>query len=89
MQAGSITNNLKVKMDFTLPELSARRILTWNFHLDESAKSRYDMILGRYLLTDLILNLNFSDIFIKADGETLRGSSNPMVYLGMYVFKYR
>ena len=48
-QAGKITTNLKVEIDFTLPELSATKIGTWTCHLDDSAKSRYDMILGRYI----------------------------------------
>ena len=46
-QAGNITTNLKVKIDFTLPALSATNLVTWNFHVDESAKGRCDMILGR------------------------------------------
>ena len=37
-QAGSITTNLKVKIYFILPELSATKIITWNCHVDESAK---------------------------------------------------
>ena len=31
MQAVNITNNIKVKIDFTLPELSATKIVTWTF----------------------------------------------------------
>ena len=53
MQAGKITTNQKVKIDFTLPELSAKQIVTRNCHVDNSAKSRYDIILGRDLLTEL------------------------------------
>ena len=49
-QAGNITSNIKVKVDFTLPELSATKFVTWNCHVDDSAKGRYDMILGRDLL---------------------------------------
>ena len=30
-------------------------------HVDDSAKGRYDMILGRDLLTELVLNLKLSD----------------------------
>ena len=48
-QAGSITKNMKVKIYFTLPKLSSTKIVTWNCHVDESAKVRYDTILGRYL----------------------------------------
>ena len=43
-QAGNITTNLKVKLDFTLPALIATNVLTWKCHVDESAKGIYDMI---------------------------------------------
>ena len=45
-QSGKITTNLKVNVDFTLPALSATNFLTWNCHMDECTKGRYDMILG-------------------------------------------
>ena len=50
-QTGNITTNLKVKVDFTLPALSKTNFVTWNFHTDDCAKGRYDIILGRYILT--------------------------------------
>ena len=46
------------------------------------------MILGRYILTKLGLYSKFSEHVIKADGGPFKGSTTPMVYLGMYVFKY-
>ena len=49
MKLGNITTNLKVKIDFTLPEFSPTKISTWNFHLDEYDKGKYNMILVRYL----------------------------------------
>ena len=52
-QAGNITTNLKVKVYFTLPRLRAMNVVTWKCHVDDSAKCRYDLILGRYLLTEL------------------------------------
>ena len=48
MQAGIITTNLKVNIDFTLPELSATKIVTWKHHIDDSAKGRYDYVLHWY-----------------------------------------
>ena len=51
MQAGKITINLKVIIDFNLPELSATKIVWWDFHVDESADGRYNMILGGDILT--------------------------------------
>ena len=56
-QAVSITTNIGVKIYFTLPELSATKTVMWNYHVDDSAKGLYAMILGRYLLTYLGLNL--------------------------------
>ena len=86
-QDGNITTNLKVKVDFTLPALSAMNVVTWNFHVYDSAKGRYDMILGRYILTELGLVLNFSDHVIEADGGTFKESTTFMVDLGTYTFK--
>ena len=50
-QAENITTNIKVKINFTLPALRATNGVTCNFHVYDSAKGRYYMILGRYLLT--------------------------------------
>ena len=50
-KGGSITINIKVKIDFTILELSAENILTRDCHVDESSKGRYDIILVRYILT--------------------------------------
>ena len=52
-QAGNINTNHKVKVDFTLPALSAKNVVTWKCHVYESAKGRYDMILRQDLPTDL------------------------------------
>ena len=38
-QAGKITTNIKVKIGFNLPELSATKIVTWNLHVDDSSKA--------------------------------------------------
>ena len=56
-QAVNITTNLNVKIDFTLPGLSATKIVMWNCHVDDAVKGKYDMILGRDILTALGLNL--------------------------------
>ena len=39
--AGNINTNLKVKIDFTLPEFSTSKIVTWNCHVDDSARDWY------------------------------------------------
>ena len=48
---GNITTNLKVKIDFTLTELSTTKFVTWNFDEVESTNGRYVVILGINLLT--------------------------------------
>ena len=50
-QDGNITTNIEVKVDFILPKHIATDIVTWNYHVDESTKGRYDIILGIYLST--------------------------------------
>ena len=51
MQLGNINTNMEFNIYYTLPEFSETKIMTWKYHVDESAKTRYDTILGRYLLT--------------------------------------
>ena len=58
-QDGNITTNFKVKVDFTLTTLIPNNVVIWKYHLDDSARGRYDIILGRDLLTELGLNPNF------------------------------
>ena len=50
-QAGNITANIKIKVDFTLPALNAMNVVMWKFHMDDSAKGTYDLILGQDLIT--------------------------------------
>ena len=86
-QDGNITTNHRVKVDFTLPALSATNIVTWKSHVDNSANGRYDMTLGRHLLTELGLNLKLSEHVIKTDDGPLKGYTTLMVDLDMYVLK--
>ena len=46
-QAGNITTNINVKVDFNLYVISATNFVTWKFHVDEPNKGSYDMILVR------------------------------------------
>ena len=50
-QAGNITTNIKVDVDFTLPVIRSTDVVTWKCNVDESNKGKCDIILGRYLLT--------------------------------------
>ena len=86
-QSRNITTNVKVKVDFTLLALSTKFFVTWKCHVDESAKGRYNMLLGKYVLTELGLHLKFSEHATKADDRPFKGSTTPMGNLGTYMFK--
>ena len=87
-QAGSITTNIKVKIDFALPKISTTKIVSWNRHMDVSAKDRYDMILVRYILLALGLNFLLSDHAIESYDANFKGSTSPTVDLGAHEFNY-
>ena len=68
-QSETFTASNKVNINFCLPDFSATNIVTWKFHIDESTNSRYYIILGRYLLTALVLDLKFSgNVIIGREG---------------------
>ena len=54
-QAGNITTNFKVKVDFTLPALIATKVVTSKCYVDGSDGGRYDMIVVKYLLTKIMI----------------------------------
>ena len=87
IQAGDISTNLKVKIYFTFPGFSATKILVWVCCADDFVKDRYDMILGRFILTALALNLNSYEHVIEACGGHLKVSTAPMIDLVVYHFK--
>ena len=87
-QNGNITTNHKVKVDFTLTALSATNFGTWKFHVDDSTKGRYNMILGKYILSELWFNLKLSQHVSEAGYGPFKGSKIHMVDLCVYVFKY-
>ena len=82
LNAGDITPKEYFTNDYT--GLSTTKIVTCNCHVDESAKVRYETILGIYLLTAVVLNLKFSDNVIEADDGLFKGSTPSMVDLGTY-----
>ena len=55
--------------------------------MDDSAKGRYDIILGQNKLIELVLNLKFSEHVIEVGDGPFNGSTTPMVDLGTYTFK--
>ena len=60
----------------------------WNCNNNDTVKGRYNMILGWDILTELGLNLKFSEHVIKSDDGPFNGSTTIMVDLGTYIFRY-
>ena len=56
--------------------------------MDDYTQGRYDMILGKYISTELGLNWKYSNHVIEADDGLPKESTTPVVDLGMYEFKY-
>ena len=78
-QSGKFTTSKKVNIEFFLTEFSATKIVTWKCHVDEYTNVRYDMILGRYILTALEMYLKLSNN-VKNFGEgPYKGCLSPMV----------
>ena len=87
-QAVNITTNIKVEVYFALPILITTNVGTCKFHVDGSFKDVYDIILGKYLWTELGLHLKLSEHVIEADNVTFQGSTTPMFGLVTNAFKY-
>ena len=85
--ARKFTTSKKVYVDFFLPEFLTTKIVTWKCDVDKSTIGRYDMILGRDLLTALGLDLKFSENVIHGGYGPYKGCSEPMVDVYNYTFK--
>jgi len=68
--AGTISTNQKAKVQFMFPELSETKIITWNLHVFEQS-TRYDLIIGRDLLQDLGILLDFKNQTVTWDEVTV------------------
>ena len=76
-----------VNMDLWLPEFNATQILMCTCHVDNYTEGRYNMILGRYLITTMVLDIKFSDNIIIDRAGTHEGFLAPMVDRNNYEFK--
>ena len=53
--------------------------MTWNFHVEDShGNPRYDMILGRDILSNLKIDLRFYDNNIRRNEGAYEGCTEPM-----------
>ena len=87
-QAGNITTNSRVRIDFAWPELSVMKIVMWKCHVDDSNKARYDIVLGVDILTEMGLNLKFCNHVIEGYDRPFKGSTTPVVDMVTHEFTY-
>ena len=71
----------KTNVELVLRELDAIKSVTWNIHMDDSQRNaRYDIIVGRDLLSGLQLDLCFYYYTIGGNGGTYEGCAVSMNY---------
>jgi hypothetical protein len=58
---------------FSLPEFNLKKQISWEFHVDDRSESSstYDMIMGRDLLGESGIIMNFNDHTVTWDTETI------------------
>ena len=86
-KAEKFTTSKKVNLAFCLPDFSVTKIVMQKFHVNESNNGRYDMIIGKDLLTALGLDLKFYDSVIIGVEGPYKGCLSPMVDISNYDFK--
>jgi hypothetical protein len=67
--AGILETKNKAKIHFSLPEFYEKKIIQWEAHMFKN-NTRYDMIMGRDLLTELKMKIDFDELTI-AWGEAV------------------
>ena len=68
--AGKVQTGLKSKIEFSLPEFFEDRLIEWDSYLTDDLGS-YDMIIGRDLLCELGVDINFSTSTCTWDNSTI------------------
>ena len=79
--------NQNIKVDFCLSKFSVTNVMTQQYHINDSSECKYNMILGRDLLTDLGLDIFFSKTSISVGDGTYEGWTTPMIEMTTYNYK--
>ena len=77
--AGNVKTGLKSKIEFSLPEFFEDRLIEWDSYLTNDLGS-YDMIIGRDLLCELGVDINFSTSTCTWDSSTIP-MRNPKIHI--------
>ena len=69
-----MTTSQKAQVQFTLPELNKSKLITYSVHLATQLMN-YDMIMGRDLLQELGININFKNMTLEWDNNIIEMKS--------------
>ena len=69
--AGTFNTNRKCTIKFQIPELNQSAVITHKVHVTDMTKSTYDFIIGRDLLHELGINLDFKDKIVRWDDNQI------------------
>ena len=71
-QGGRFTTTKRCQVQFSLPEFHDNRLIHWNFHVaSATTSSNYDVIIGRDLMTELGITLDFNLLIMTWDNSTV------------------
>ena len=72
-KGGNFQTTKKCKTTFILNEFFESRSIEWNLHVDSTpGPHRYDMIIGRDIMSELGITLNFKEQTMSWDDSTVR-----------------
>ena len=67
---GALQTTTKCQAQFTIPELHDNRLIEWDLHVAKDLGA-YDMIIGRDILTDLGIDIRFSNNTVEWDDSEI------------------
>jgi hypothetical protein len=71
-KGGTFHTTKRCKTSFVLPEFFRNKAVEWEFHVDSTpGPHKYDMIIGRDLMSELGITLNFGDSTMTWDESTI------------------
>ena len=72
-QGGQFITTKRCKVHFSLPEFFDNRLIHWNFHVANTTTpaNSYDMIIGRDIMTELGITLDFNLLVMTWDNATV------------------
>ena len=87
-QTWKFMNSKKANIYLCLPDFIATKIVMWKCHVDKSTNGRYNIILGRDLLTALEIYIKCYENFIIGDKQPYEGCLALMVDISNYDFTF-